>query len=101
MITSDYQTYDLNLETFISGILMIFKNKQRNQYYCCTSYVTLFETVWTGIDTVGLFNTDQDTRKVPLGYCKWWLRPVNRGDGVTEVKITVILLRVTVYYGAA
>lgn len=66
MITSN-ETFDLNLETFISGILMIFKNKQRNQYYCCTSYVTLFETVWTGIETVLMFNTDQDNRKSPIG----------------------------------
>ena len=32
----------------------------------------------------------EDNENIPLGLNKWWLRPLSRGDCLTEVKITVI-----------
>ena len=36
------------------------------------------------------FNTGGGQWNMPLGFNKWWLRPLSRGDRLREVKITVI-----------
>ena len=63
-------------ETFIFSILIVCENKQGNPY-CCTSCVTLFETVWTPCDCLIQVKTIE---KVLLGLRKWWPRPLNSGQ---------------------
>ena len=51
------------IETFISGILMICENKQDNHlllYHILKLYEQVVDTVWS-------FNTGQDIRKRPIG----------------------------------
>ena len=70
---------------------MICENKQGNQLPG-----VLFVLVWTTVVfewfpfTKWPFNTGQDNRNSSSGLTKGWPRPLNRGDRLIEVKITVI-----------
>ena len=56
----------------------------------------LWKWIWTTVVfewfpfTKWLFNTGQDNRNSSSGLSKGWPRPLNRGDRLIEVKITVI-----------
>ena len=50
---------------------------------CCTLSEQVIDIVW-------LFNTGQDNKNSLLGLSKGWCQPLNKGDSLIEVRITVI-----------
>ena len=62
------KTFDYKLETFISGILIICENKQRN-HLLYMYLVCVFETVFEQVIYTGwlLYNTGQDNKKSLVG----------------------------------